>query len=79
MLVNKNKGFRKSVSAESLDHYSSEQFTAKIVAKSVEVKDKIRKKLTESFLFNSLGDKEFKIVIDAMEIIESKPGDKVIE
>ena len=79
MLVNKNKGFRKSVSAESLDHYSSEQFTAKIVPKPADAKDRIRAKLASSFLFNSLGDKEFKIVIDAMEIIDAKPGDEVIK
>lgn len=35
-LVNKNKGFRKSVSAESLDHYDSEKFTAKVIPKTEE-------------------------------------------
>jgi hypothetical protein len=40
-LANKNKGFRPSVSAESLDHYQSEKFTAKIIPKSVETKNHI--------------------------------------
>lgn len=33
-LANKNKGFRPSVSAESLDHYQSEKFVANVIPKS---------------------------------------------
>jgi len=67
------------VSAESLDHYQSEKFTAKIVPKSEETKNHIRKRLLKSFMFENLDEKELHIVIDAMEICKFKSGDMVIE
>lgn len=77
-LANKNKGFWPSVSAESLDHYQSEKFTAKIVPKSQDTKDHIKKWLLKSFMFENLDEKELHIVIDAMEVCRFKKGDIVI-
>lgn len=78
-LANKNKGFRPSVSAESLDHYQSEKFVANVIPKSEDTKKHIWGRLIKSFMFESLDDKEMHIVIDAMDVCNFKAGDVVIK
>jgi cAMP-dependent protein kinase regulator len=78
-IINKNKGFRPSVSAESLDHYDSEAFTAKVIEKSEEAKERLKSRLLMAFMFENLDEKELAIVIDAMEICEFKAGETVIK
>jgi len=41
--------------------------------------DKIRKRLSQSFLFNSLNAEEFKIVVDAMEEKRYSAGQNIIQ
>jgi cAMP-dependent protein kinase regulator len=40
---------------------------------------RIQKRLLESFLFNALDDKEFAVVVDAMEEKKAQPGDMIIK
>ncbi len=49
------------------------------MAKSQEIRDKISKRLKTSFLFQSLNDKDFEIVVDAMEEKKFSPGEFVIK
>ena len=39
----------------------------KVVEKSEAIKQKIKDRLTQTFMFKALGEEELKIVIDAME------------
>ena len=62
------KGPRSSVSAEAFGAWNKKSdFSARHVEKSEETKDAIRSRLSQSFLFNSLNEEEFKIVVDAMD------------
>lgn len=42
-------------------------FTPKVIAKSEEAKQRLKAVLLRSFLFQGMDDKDFKMVIDAME------------
>lgn len=59
---------RTSVSAEVFGRYNKkEEFVAKVVEKSQEMKDKIKKCLSNSFMFKTLAQEDLAVVIDAME------------
>ena len=61
---------RTSVSAEAFgDWNKKEDFEPIIIPKSEEVKEKIKDKLLQAFMFNALSEKELQIVIDAMKEI----------
>jgi len=49
-----------------------------VIKKSEEVKQAIRQKLNESFMFNALEEHELNIVIDAMDVKFAKVGDLII-
>ena len=71
---------RASVSAEVYGTFNQKKsFVAKVVQKSDEVKERIQKKLEQSFMFANLDDKEKCIVIDAMEEKKYTNGDIVIK
>eukprot|EP00347_Sterkiella_histriomuscorum_P017965 403347301 len=73
------KGPRSSVSAEAFGAWNKKSdFSARHVEKSDDTKDAIRSRLSQSFLFNSLNEEEFKIVVDAMDQRRIQPGDNVI-
>lgn len=73
------KGGRSSVSAEVYGAFNKKaQFVPKVVKKSGDQIQRIQDKVLKSFIFNSLDEKELKIVIDAMEEYTCKPGDYVI-
>jgi len=73
------KGQRSSVSAEVYGMFNKkEAFVPKIINKTPEQKDRIINKVTQSFLFNSLEDKELNTVIDAFEEKKFVTGDRVI-
>mmetsp|Transcript_15610 Transcript_15610/g.10985 ORF Transcript_15610/g.10985 Transcript_15610/m.10985 type:complete len:234 (+) Transcript_15610:356-1057(+) len=79
-LANKNKGPRASVSAESFGSWNKKSdFKARVVPKSEESKQKIREKLSQSFMFNALEEKEQSIVVDAMEERKAGKNDVVIK
>ena len=59
---------RTSVSAEVFGRYNKKAaFVPKVVEKSEAIKQKIKDRLTQTFMFKALGEEELKIVIDAME------------
>jgi cAMP-dependent protein kinase regulator len=65
---NKFKKARTSVSAEAFGTYNKkEQFKPKVIPKSEEQIERIRARLSNSFMFSALEEKEQKIVIDAMD------------
>jgi len=75
-----NRKPRGSVSAEAFGTWNKKgNYKAVVVPKNDETKDKIRARLSKSFLFNSLEEKDFEIVIDAMTEVKPKPGDAVIK
>ncbi len=75
-----NRKPRTSVSAEAFGAWNKKSaFKAVVVPKNDSTKDKIRNRLSWSFLFNSLDEKEFEIVIDAMTEVKLKPGEVIIK
>ncbi len=59
---------RTSVSAEVFGKYNKkEEYEAYVVPKSDEVKDRIKNRLKQSFLFKALDEPALNIVVDAME------------
>lgn len=75
-----NRKPRTSVSAEAFGAWNKkEDFKATVVQKDDGTKEKIRERLSRSFLFNTLEEVEFEIVIDAMKEVRLKPGDVIIK
>lgn len=73
------KGPRTSVSAEAFGAWNKKsEFQPRVIQKSEETKAKISARLKSSFLFQSLNDKEFHIVVDAMEEKRYASGESVI-
>lgn len=59
---------RTSVCAEVFGRYNKkEEFVPHVVAKTPEVKERIKQRLQTNFMFKALGAEELNIVIDAME------------
>lgn len=76
---NKFKPGRVSVSAEAYGQFNQRSlFQAKVVTKSTGQKIRIKNRLSNSFMFSSLDEKEKNIVIDAMEEKNFEPGDYLI-
>ena len=70
---------RTSVSAEAFGLYhKKEDFKPVVIKKEKQLTDRIRKRLAESFLFNTLNEKDQNIVLDAMKEENFKKGDLVI-
>ena len=75
----KKKGFRTSVSAEVYGiHNKKKPYVPRVIPKTNEQKERIKQKCMQSFLFNSLEDKELKTVIDSFEEKRYKTGQNVI-
>lgn len=78
-IVNKHRGPRASVSAEAFGTWNQKgQFQAKVVSKTVEVKQALRKKLDQAFMFSALDEKEKEVVIDAMTEVKIAINEVVI-
>lgn len=76
---NAGKLGRTSVSAEVIGkHNKKEFFKPRFILKDKSVREQIKKKLTEIFLFKFLEEKDLEICIDAMEIRNFARGDVVI-
>lgn len=64
----KQQTARASVSAEAYGQWNQKKaFVAKKIAKTDEQKERLKNVLSKSFLFSNLDDKDFVVVIDAME------------
>ena len=76
----KKRGFRQSVSAEVYGfHNKKEAYVPRVIPKSDAQKKTIESKCMQSFIFNSLEDKELTTVIDAFEEKKYKAGEVVIK
>lgn len=76
----KLKGPRASVSAEAFGTWNKKgDFKPRVIEKASETVAKISARLKQSFLFQALDDKEFKIVVDAMDEKKFKAGEYVIK
>ena len=77
--MQKKKNFRVSVSAEVYGfHNVKKPFKPRVIPKTEDQKKRIQEKCLQSFLFNSLEDKELKTVIDSFEEKRYKAGQNVI-
>lgn len=66
-----NKGTRTSVSAEAYGIWNQKgTYKPKVVPKTEDQKDRIRKRLSQAFMFQALDEKEQQIVVDAMEEVQ---------
>lgn len=73
------KAQRAGVSAEVYGQWNKKgDFKPKVVPKSQETRDKLKKRLLEAFMFNALEEKEFEIVVDSIEECKVKAGDIII-
>jgi len=76
-LLQAHKGFdkvpRSSVSAEAMGVFSKKkEFKKIVIPKSEVIKEKIKSRLKECFMFNNLDEEELGIVIDAMKEVKYK-------
>jgi len=75
-----SKGARQSVSAEAYGEWNAKKaFVAPLIPKSDEQKDRLKSVLSESFLFASLEENDFGIIIGAMKEVTVKKGERVIQ
>ena len=73
------KNFRVSVSAEAYGiHNVKKPYIPRVIPKTDKQKERIKEKCMQSFIFNSLEDKELKTVIDSFEEKKYKAGQNVI-
>ncbi|CAD7926078.1 unnamed protein product [Amoebophrya sp. A120] len=73
------KGPRQSVSAEAYGAWNKKkEFTPKVIVKSQEQKTRLKDVLSKSFLFAALEEKDFGVVIDAMEEQIFEAGKEII-
>ena len=71
---------RNSVSAEAFGVYHVKaDFKPIVIDKTDEVKEKIKQRLIESFMFSALTEKDQTVVLDAMKEENYYPGDVVIK
>jgi len=76
---NKDKSNRTSVSAEVYGKFNQKgNFKPKVVPKSNDQKERIRKRLSQAFMFSALDSNEQEVVINAMEEQTFKPEEYVI-
>jgi cAMP-dependent protein kinase regulator len=76
----KNDRGHRTISAEAYGKYNQKgNFVPKVIAKTNEQKDRIKKRLENAFMFSALDDKEKNIVIDAMLEKQFSPGEYVIK
>jgi len=78
--IKKNSMSRISVSAEVYGEYNKkENYVPKMIKKTAEQRSRIKLRLSQSFMFSALDDKEQEIVIDAMEEKQFEHGAFVIQ
>ena len=73
------KGPRSSVSAEVFGAWNKKQeFKAPFFEKSPAVREALKKRIEQAFMFSGLNPEELSIVLDAMQNIKKKAGEQVI-
>ena len=80
LLDKKNKlGLRQrcSISAESYGTFNQQVFTPKIFPKTDEQKQMVKEKMLKSFLFKAMDDRNFEIIINALEEFNLKKGETI--
>jgi len=71
---------RTSVSAEAFGRFNKkEAFKPRVIEKSQDIKEKIRARLGQAFMFSGLDESEMTVVIDAMDEVKHKAGATVIK
>jgi cAMP-dependent protein kinase regulator len=61
------------------DYNKKGDFKPKVVHKNEATKEKLKSRLLQAFMFNALDEKEFDIVVDAIEEVKANPGDFIIK
>jgi cAMP-dependent protein kinase regulator len=75
----KGRGGRSSISAEAYGFFNKkEEFKPRVIPKDEQQKQRILKKIRQSFLFNSLEESDMNTVLGAFEEKKFKTGDSVI-
>ncbi|KAJ2961334.1 hypothetical protein NQZ79_g3370 [Umbelopsis isabellina] len=74
-----NRGRRTSVSAESIQPSQNHNFVKKVVPKSQEQRDRIKRSVKHNFLFKNFDDEQYQDVVNAMEEKRVPPNTTVIE
>ena len=71
---------RAGVSAEAYGKWNQKgDFKPKVIAKSAETREKLKKRLLQAFMFGALEEREFEIVVDSIEEVRVKAGDVLIK
>jgi cAMP-dependent protein kinase regulator len=77
--VSHNRGRRTSVSAESIQPSRNQNFVKKVIPKTQEQRDRIRRSVMHNFLFKNFDDEQYQDVLNAMEEKRVQPNTVVIE
>ena len=76
----KKKGQRGGVSAEAYGKWNKKgDFKPKVIAKSAQTREQLKKRLLQAFMFNALDEKEFEIVVDSIEEVKANVGTLIIK
>lgn len=79
IIRDKGKKQRSSVSAEAFGMYNKkEDFKPPKFEKSAQVKEALKKRLEQAFMFSALNPDELNIVLDAMQEVKKKAGEVII-
>jgi len=74
------RGPRTSVSAEVFGTWNKKQeFKAPKYEKTPSLREALKKRLEQAFMFSCLNPEELAIVIDAMQNIKKKAGEQIIK
>jgi cAMP-dependent protein kinase regulator len=70
---------RSSVSAEAFGVFNKKaDFKAPSYPKSEEVREKLKKRLEQAFMFSALNPAELTVVLNAMQEVKKKEGENII-
>lgn len=77
---NKAKGPRSSVSAEVFGTWNKKgDFKAPSYEKPEHVKESLKKRLEQAFMFSCLNPQELEVVLNAMQYVKKQPGETIIK
>ena len=80
VLKEKAKPMRTSVSAEAFGiHNKKKDFKAPSYPKSEVVKNKLKDRLEQAFMFSALNPDELNVVLGAMQEVKKKAGEQIIK
>jgi len=71
---------RVSISAESYGRFNQqESYTPKVIPKTEEQKTLVKEKMLKSFLFKAMDDRNFEVIINALEEFNFQKGEVIIK